>query len=267
MTIHIMLARQRSGTGALGSLLDQHPGIRYLGEVFHTDGYDRKVNYFNFFLQKVTENPRRALPDACEQNFAEYLAHLRETITGKPNIILDIKYSSTHHFNGGWHAPLDMPKLIHFAKRDKMKIIHLKRSNYIKTFVSGRLAELNKVWHATPKDELPVQQITVDKDVLLSYLNATNRTVSHFDGYFRKYPHIAEIEYGTLFRADGSIDAAELKKIASLLGVDEEVLGTLQPSFVKQTKDELAGVITNYEEIVSHLASTPFSGMLTDAGA
>lgn len=267
MTIHILLARQRSGTGAFGSLIDQHPAIRYLGEVFHTDGYDRPVNYFNFLLGKVSQDPRRALPDANERNYQEYMAHLREAVTDRPHVVIDVKYSSTHHFNGGWHSPFDQPRFMQFAKRDNICFVHLKRSNYIKTFVSGRLAELNKVWHATKEDKIAVTQVTVDKHALLNYLNSTNRTVNNFDGYLRKYPHVTEVEYGTLFNADGSVNHAELRKVATLIGLAGDAFDGLQPSFVKQTKDSLVDVITNYDEIFEFLGKTPFSGMLADDGA
>jgi LPS sulfotransferase NodH len=262
MAIHILLARQRSGTGALGSTLDQHAAIRYLGEVFHTDGYEREDNYFNFLLARLTSDPRRGLPDANDRNFTEFMEHLAATQAGKPNVIIDVKYSSTHHFNGGWYSPCDMPKFIQFAKRGGMKIIHLKRKNLIKTFVSGRLAEMNKVWHAREEEEVKTRQLNVEKQPLLNYLNTTQRIINHFDGYLRKYPHVIELEYEELFRPDGSIVADELAKVSGFLDIDNKPFETLQPSFVKQTSDELSEVITNYAEVIEFLAKTPFRNML-----
>ena len=262
MTIHILLARQRSGTGALGSTLDQHPGIDYIGEVFHTDGVERPENYFNFLYGRLKADPRRGLPDASNKNFMEYMAHLAATQKKKSNLIIDVKYSSTHHFNGGWYSPCDMPKFIQYAKREGMKIIHLKRKNLIKTFVSGRLAEINKVWHAREDDEIKTRELKVDCQQLLNYLNSTQRTINHFNGYLRKYASVIELEYEDLFRADGSIVTGELDRLSSFLDVDPAPFQELKPNFVKQTSDELSEVITNYAEVVQFLAGTPFRDLL-----
>ena len=263
MALHVLLARQRSGTGAFGSILDQHPAIRYLGEVFHPNERKHEVNYFNFLLTKITANPERGLAMANEENYREFAAHV-ETRGRKKNVIIDVKYSSTHHFNGPWHSPFDMPKFVMLCRQDKRRILHLKRRNFLKTFVSGRLADLNAVWHARPDDQLAVTKLTVEIPAMMNYLRVTGRTVNHFDGYLRKYPHVLELEYEVLFPSDGAISSEVMTRVAGFLDVEAGPLVAAAPAFVKQTSDNLSGVLENYEEVTAALKGTEFAWMSGD---
>lgn len=271
MPVTLLLARQRSGTGALGSLLDQHPDVHYAGEVFHADHrnatganlfFDEQANYFNYLLRKIEIEPRRALPDAAGQNFSDFFAGLRDAFPQKRHTLVDVKYSSTHHFNGGWHSPLDMPKLLRFAMRDEFRIIHLKRRNLVKVFVSGRLAEQAKTWHATSEAALVSGVVRIDRHALLNFLNVATRTTALFDGWLRAYSRVIELEYESLFSADDGMDAGSVERLAGLLDVDGESLRSLRPRVLKQTSDDLRSVIENHDEIARHLAGTPFAGML-----
>src|ERR1700737_1095076 len=101
MAVSILLARQRSGTGALGSCLDQHPMISYVGEVFHDDSIDRPPNYFWFLIKSLQSDPSVALPNSNGKRLDAYLAFL-ESQGKKPNILIDVKLRSLHHFNAHW---------------------------------------------------------------------------------------------------------------------------------------------------------------------
>ncbi len=262
MALHVLLARQRSGTGALGSLLDQHPQISYYGEVFHPDEIDREHNYFNFLLKKAKGDPNNALPSANEQNYRDYIAQL-ESSGQKGSVLIDVKYSSTHHFNGYWHSPLDPPGFLQICQRERRKIIHLKRHNLLKTRISGLLAEHNKIWHATPEDTITVKTLTLDTEEVLGFLASMSQQVTYFDNYLGNYPQILTLSYENLFQASGTLASDTSKSLAAFLEVDEEPFNTLTPFFVKQASDDLSAVIENYDEISSCLNNTRFAWMLT----
>jgi hypothetical protein len=54
MTIAFLLACQRSGTGALGSVLQKNPEIPYVGGVFHPDNIDRISGIISVILRTPT---------------------------------------------------------------------------------------------------------------------------------------------------------------------------------------------------------------------
>lgn len=257
----ILLARQRSGTGALGSMLDQHSEVRYLGEVFHDNEIRRTENYFNFYLSKVAEDRNHSLPGNAESLFNEYVEFILAA-QKKVNVILDIKYSSTHHFNGYWHAPYDAPKLFKLAAKKSVKILHLKRKNLLKTYISGRLAEQNKAWHVTDSTVLKVSTLKINTAQLLNYLKATHREVSHFDSALKKYNGVIEVEYSSIFTPEGLPVLPEVKRLSDFLNVSSDEFTNIKPAFIKQADDKLINVIENYEEVVAALADTPHAWMV-----
>lgn len=262
MALHILLARQRSGTGAFGSLIDQHPEIRYLGELFHPGEIERQHNYFNFLLNAIKQNPERGLPGANEINHQEFFEYV-ENLEKKSNIFVDVKYSSTHHFDGYWHAPLDIPFFLQLCKRNDRKIVHLKRRNYLKTYVSGLLAERNKIWHAKQNDTIKITSLQLNSKELLDYLRSITHQVEHFESYLSKYPQIMTLEYENLFQASGTLADDVIENLSAFLEVDEAAFRTIKPFFVKQASDDLSVVIENYDEIYSNLKNTLFAWMLT----
>lgn len=74
MSICCLIANQRSGTSALGSIFNQHPRLRYFFEIFHDAHIGHDMNYFTFYLEKVRQDLRNSLPDANVKIFQEYLA-------------------------------------------------------------------------------------------------------------------------------------------------------------------------------------------------
>ena len=110
----VLVARQRSGTGALGSVLDQHPSLEYIGEIFHPGNFEKEKNYFTFLRNIVAEQPDRTHPDRNHENLMEFVA--RQSPYGN-NCMVDIKYSSLHHLSSTWNSPLAPPLGAEFRSR------------------------------------------------------------------------------------------------------------------------------------------------------
>lgn len=265
MAFHVLLARQRSGTGALGDILSQHPSVDYLGEVFHAGRPDQDGNYFRFLMDRVQQDVRRALPSANERNYREFMEYLRERHAAKPERVIDVKYNGSHHFNGGWHSPVDMPEMLRYFRRDGLKIVHLKRRSLLRTYVSGRIAEANRTWHTTDADAIRVPRIEVNPTALLNYLRSTQRTIEAFDRFLQGHKAVLELVYEDLFPRDATVDIDSLRRLAGFLGLEENSLDALRPSLVKQSGDDLAAVIENFDEVRAALLSTRFAGELDPA--
>ncbi len=111
MSIAVMIALQRTGTHALGSVIGQHPDVAYRDEIFSPSRANVPGGYFHFLADKLKTGPGIILPDKSVQRFNQYLKYVEESAT-KPINLLDVKYSSTHHFNTEWHPLTRAPTII-----------------------------------------------------------------------------------------------------------------------------------------------------------
>jgi len=259
MSLCMLIARQRSGTGALGSLLDQHKDIKYLGEVFHNDAINNEPNYFNFLQGLIAQDNLFGLPGNAEGKLDKYIEYLNG-YSVKNNKIIDVKYRSLHHFNGYWHGPTDCPVIVDLARKINLPIIHLTRNNLLKTYISGQLADINSVWHARDKSELKIETVTLDVNKTLSWLNNIDYEVEKMRFFLRNYSNVIHIEYEQLFRSNGVLTDVVSKKIETLLNVTD--VEEAKSVFVKQASDNLEKVIENYREVEFKLSNTKFSWMM-----
>jgi hypothetical protein len=258
VTIGLLISRQRSGTGALGSVLDQHPQVAYLGEVLHNDSVDKLPNYFAFLHSELAANPRAYLPSQRVATFDRYMAFL-EQYTPKPIKFLDVKYNSTHHLNGFWHSISDPPILIERAKHLRLPVIHLVRKNLLRAFISGKLAEANKVWHATRTDEITIIKMAIVSHQLTNYIRTGTEEINLIAEFLARCERLLCLEYSLLFDQHGILPRTALQ-LQDFLGIDEITL--IKPNFVKQVEGRLEDIIENYDEIYRLLIRTPHSWML-----
>ncbi|MCA8867321.1 MAG: hypothetical protein KDA67_01570 [Rhodobacteraceae bacterium] len=259
MKYAILLARQRSGTGALGSVLDKHPQLKYLGEVFHPDNLGQKNNYFTHFLDKVKSDPKAALPDNAYKVFQSFLEDISALHPGKM-LIVDIKYRSLHHLDGGWRGVVERPRSITESISHDLPIIHLTRRNALQSFVSGRLAEANKVWHAHSNEQIRVNSAVLNIRQLSNYIVTSEREADLIDRWTKRYKHLESFDYDEMFDIEGHLDSQIAERLAALFGVTS--FTDREPTYVKQAPTDMAEAIENYELVKRALLGTDAIWML-----
>lgn len=260
MGVVVMLARQRSGTGALGSALDQQDQMRYLGEVFHNDSIDREPNYFWYYQQLVRDDPSMALPGAALKRLTGYFEYV-ESYSGAGSTVIDIKYSSTHHFDGYWRGWLGRPGLLNWLRDLDIPVIHVTRKNLLRVYLSGELAEANKVWHATPNTHLEHRAVTINPRHLKNRMRAMQQESDLVASQLRGHPSLVTIDYAAMFDEDGQVGPRALSEIGEIAGVGH--LKPVRPVFSKQVSTDLREAIANYEEVEVALLDTPFNWMVS----
>jgi hypothetical protein len=272
--IGFLLARQRSGTGALGSILGRHPQLRYLGEVLHPNPEraavaevmdpgvrSEDVNFFRYVRADAARLAGFCDPNRRADVVERYFEGLRERF-GPRVPIVDVKYASIHHWNGGWQGALERPWLIRYIRKNRLPIIHLKRGNLLETYVSGRLAEENQVWHTKTAGRLKTTDIEVDVRYLLSVLEETSDEVRLMDSWLAGFGNMMEVEYADLFDADGIADRGVMRKIRKRMGLDAD-FPDLTPVFVRPSSRPVAESIRNLEAVERTLRGSRFAWMLT----
>lgn len=255
----LFLARQRSGTGALGSVLDKHPELKYLGEIFHPANVGQPDNYFTFLLDFVAKDPQRALPDANEQNLLEYLELIQSRYPGQ-FLIIDVKYRSLHHLLGGWNGLNEMPWLIRYARSNRMPIIHLTRRNFVESFVSGRLAEANKVWHTSDQGAAKIKSTPINIRQLSAYIQGISEEVALIERWTETYGVLVKTDYADMFDRAGHITEAVANNISRAFQIGPFV--DRAPSFVKQAPSSVTESIENIELVRTALAGTEHEWMV-----
>jgi hypothetical protein len=262
MTLAVLIARQRTGTGALGSTLDQNPSIAYKGEVFHHDAVERPPNYFWFFRKLIAEHPDMIMPNAGPARWDRYAEYIKST-TAKPHAILDIKYSSTHHFNKHWLGPTEAPTLFQILRAKNVPVIQLLRSNQLKVFISGKLAEANGIWHTKTADRLKVTTLKIDTRACINFVSNRLEEDERVRRALKDHKKLLVLEYAQLFGPSGTFTEETASKLAAFFGLATPTFKS--PATVKQTSDRLKDVIENYDEVNDAFLRTPHSWML-DAG-
>lgn len=261
MSIYIMIARQRSGTGALNSIVSQHKDIVCIGEVFHPNNLLTDKNNYFYWLNNEADKVKFSDPVLRnEENFQNYLSFIENKFPGK-KILIDIKYRSLHHFNGGWISPLEEPAIFRFIRKQNIPCLHLTRDNLLETYVSGRLAEMNKVWHAKSASELQYNNITIDIDALHRYINFTMKEISFVKEAIKRIKILCEIDYKNML-LNNKLSEPVAKKLETFFECSD--LSQLETPFIKQVA-KLESVIENYDDVRRFLKANNFDFCLPNS--
>lgn len=248
--ICLLLAVERSGTHLLRSLLGNVRGVVAPGEVCNAtvpQNRNAKTSYFRYRQQAYLENPELFFPtEPVQRKFLDgYMDSLRSSYPGKKLVVLDVKYAHVHNFNFFWWDPLEKPYLIQYAKRQRLKILHLVRRKVYRTAISGFYAGETGIWRAKSEEETRQIRITVDLEKLQKKALGIARTIARFEDWLSGSPHL-QVDYEDLTENREHV----LESLQSYLGLKHEIVD--EPGFVKTTPP-LEETIENYDEIESFL--------------
>ena len=266
----ILLARQRSGTNALRSVLATHPEIYCFDEVFRRDHLvpDDPVqirgNYFNFLEEYGRHDIARTFPDRHQQIFTDYLAHLRQ-LTPKHHILIDVKYNSTHHLSGMWR-PIAEPTLFTELKTREIAVLHLTRRHYLRTLLSHLKAWQTNQYYVLDGAPPPDVPVNVPATWALAEFERWRIEDEHIAMAFQEYELYKRFEYAELFATgDGAMTAAALEELRAWFGVTDAFVN--RASLTKQSSLPLHAAVENFDELAATLRGTGFEYCLEDEAA
>ena len=266
----VMLARQRSGTNPLRDVLDSHPDVFCTPEVFHElpspdTELEVEMNFFAFLDRHPKATVRRAQSQELQEElFLDYLDFLHG-FTDKRYVLVDVKYNSTHHFDGPWRGITEQPSMLFFMKRHGVKVLNLTRRNFLRYYLSWHKANLNETW-AVPRDsDGPAdRRVTLDRDDVVWTLESCRLENDAITRAFEGRPIYKTFDYEDLFPAlGGPVSAQVLEWIAEWLAI-EPAFAQAEPQLRKQSSLGLRDTIENFDEIAEALAGTPFEYCLED---
>jgi hypothetical protein len=270
----ILLARQRSGTHALRSVLDTHPEVFCFDEVFSIWTKDDRnpfwkefehpvaaANYFNFVEAYARDDLGRLLPTRHGELFERYFEHLRG-LAAERQLVVDVKYNSTHFFTRPFQ-PLGSSYFLDLVAEHGLKVLRVTRKNYVRYAVSTAKARAANRYHARTGGAAGDGTVRLDPRGLLQTLERCEAEDDALDARFRRYPHLLERDYAEIFPGGGeAISATFLDAVAGWLGVAP----AFRPAsaFPKQSSLPLAETIANFDEVAAALRGTRFARCLDD---
>lgn len=272
--VTVLLARQRSGTNALRDVLDSHPELFCLPEVFQSQPspkarYEVEANYFNFLDERRGEIKKvLTSEEAQEALFLEYLAYL-DTFSDKPRMVVDIKYNSAHNVDAPWRDLAAEPTLFAYIRRNGIRVLNLRRRNYLRYYLSWLKTEQTRKYHlhaSGPDGAVKVEDegIELDLEEMFFRLELCRNEDLLIHRMLGGYDHYMAIEYEELFPRISEPPAdAVIDQVAEWMGI-EPAFKKSQPRYRKQSVLPLEQAIVNYDEVAEALRGTEFEYVLED---
>ena len=235
----IILGRSRTGSNFLRGLLNSCSGVKVFGEVFKNP---EKVEWG---IDGYRESKR-----ARDQYLTDPAAFLQSEIFGKRSVDksavgfkLFYYHAQTEPWDRIWTSLLS-DRTVH--------ILHMKRKNILRTFLSRTRAGETDAWvRLSDNEEQPMPRIHLSYQECLSEFVQTRRQEQEFDLLFAEHP-LLEITYEDL-----SEDySAELCRIQKFLGLPQE---DVKPTTYKQSRDSLDHAIVNYQELKAKFTDSPWA--------
>lgn len=212
-----VLARSRTGSNLLVSLLDSHPAVVAHYEVFRTLG-ERSCN--QIFNRVFCRYP----PGIKAVGFKIFYYHPNDDDSGEI-----------------WRLLRADPAL---------KILHLKRRNVLRTIVSRSIAASTEAWVQTGKDPTFDRRVDLCPEQVRKDLELTRRWETEYEEMFRTNGNpVLTLSYEELAEDMSSV----FTQVCKFLAIPPQVPTT---RFQRQNPEGLHELIRNYSEVRESLAGT-----------
>lgn len=250
MTKFCVITTQRSGSNWLIQLINSHPDLKALGEIFIERKFGRKwlkdKNIVPFYEFAKTNSGSRRL----KQTF-----NYMELLNNYPGCHKAIGFKVMYNQIKG------QPSIFLKIVLDNFKIIHLVRQNYLDIILSKKNAwgkgKKGIVW---TKEKVEIEPIYLEPQSLLKEIYEIEFQQKLFKNIIRFLPNpVMLVTYESLLKERDKI----LDSISTFLRVKNSGI-TYNSSLVKISQGTYKDKIANYEEVKSTLYGTRFESFLNE---
>lgn len=252
MTKFVVFGLQRTGTSWIETLLDSHPDVSCLGEIFYfTQG--------RFPLTKPrgrrTEmSYRRHVESSPGKRLMHYIAR-KKLVNETLNAIYSRSGYSAIGFKLMYDQAIRFPAVLNYVHKDNVKVIHVVRTNVLKTHISLSSAKQRKLVHTT--NNITLDKIYLPTTLLLRRLRTIDNQNKFWQQFFLDYgPNYLRIEYESMLYNGNE----KQKELLSYLQVNHSI--GLNSQLRKINPDNIEEALINYSQIQNYLANTPYEWCL-----
>ncbi len=242
-TKFIILGRSRTGSNFLRSLLNSHPSVMVLGEIFrnqNTIDFDHPEFQTTKQIMKIYQsNPEKFLEKIVFRRIpAKYQAL---------GFKLFYYHARENPFSRIWQAIRDQKEI---------RILHIKRKNILRTHLSRENALKTGQWVNTNGQEAHLHSYRLDYDALLEDFIQTRQWEQQAGSFFSTHPMI-EIIYEDL----SENTQEQIQKIQHFLNLPKY---PFHAQTHKQIQKPLSEIIENYEELKIKFKNTEWASFFED---
>lgn len=238
MTFSVMLARQRTGTGALNTLFGSSLDITCTEEIFAPH-----IHNEHSLSSLAADFDCLHLADATQLLLNRFAADTR-------HFLLDVKLNSLNFMSPPFRSFVHRPWLLDLFAKHSARIICVDR-NPVFQWVSGRLAEKTNTWHAFSGAKLPTERIEINIGELQGFLEQCQNEDAKLQDWLKDF-RVLKLCYEEVFRSDdfgNTIDkVAEFLEIKRLAGWEKA-----KPKTIKQVPADLSQVVINFSDLAPFL--------------
>jgi len=245
-TIFVILTTQRSGSGWLVDLLDDHPAIAAYEELF-------RVATTNVAAHGATVVPRFEVmvgPGTFSTSSGlvpKRYGYVRGLARAHPEagaVGFKLMYDQTR----------DHPGLMHALTLVRARFIHLVRRDSLSALISFDVASERRQWHYYTGDTAPALRARTDVASLLGRLEERDREIDRFRRRLARLPaQVHEVAYEDLVERHD----VTLRRILEFLHVPP-TNRPLRSSLVRPTAARAVDLLENRADVVAALAGTPY---------
>ncbi|KKT37607.1 MAG: hypothetical protein UW22_C0022G0012 [Candidatus Gottesmanbacteria bacterium GW2011_GWB1_44_11c] len=233
----IILTMPRSGSNYLSYLLNDHPNIMSIGEVYCREtiwGQPGKTHYnHNYFLKLFRDiSPTMFLKLFVYHKYSKHIVAVG----------FRLFYHQAEHFRS---------ILEHLYKDKSVKVIHLKRINLLENLVSLNLAEKTGHWSSFGENKSKNEKLFLTYEECLNHFVSSTNSQNKFESLFQDHPQITVYYENFLVNHQAEID-----RTLTFLGVKKR---NLNCSLKKQNTRPLNEVIINYQDLKRQFSHTKWS--------
>lgn len=239
----IILCAPRTGSNYLRSLLNSHSAAVAFGEIFRSTtsiGWDLPgFSQSNRLISLMNMHPRTFLEAAVFRNMPVHIHAVgfklfyQQARDGRRKFIWD-----------------------HLEKNRSVKIIHLKRENALKAYLSLVRARDTGVWHVTARRPVEAPPVRLEFEACANHFINMREYRRYVEKHFQ---HHAKID--VLYEDLSADPDREMERVLNLLGLELE---KTRSAVVKQSSRPLHQAISNYHELKQRFKSTPWESYFED---
>ena len=240
-TRFICVGNPRTGSTLLMRSLNNHSRIVGYGEI--VKNFDRYPGHYHEFGHSESLFQRDPVRFLETQVFGNY-----------PPAVAAVGFKVFYH-----HAPRDTvwgrAVWDYLLGQPGLKILHLKRRNLLKTFLSRKQAGTTGEYIKYTANGADAA-LTLDPDEALAFFEQMRAGEAEFDALLAGRPLI-EVIYEDMTKNY----AGEMRRIQTFLGVEPE---DIDPGTEKRPSRSLASQIENYAQLKERFSDTPWATFFTE---